>query len=294
MTSPTRRSIRFSDGSISLLEWSAPQGAPVLVFAHANGFNASTYTHLLEPLAGEFRVIALDMRGHGETALPTDSRLAAGWRVFRDDLLRLLDALVIRPDVLAGHSLGASAALMAAAARPDIAKALVLFEPVMVTDRIALAALTQRFLGHPEKVNPLYAMALKRRAQFKTREDAIKSFTGRGPFRTWPAEMVADYVAGGLLPDGDAFRLACDPKWEAASFATYPFRLAALGRRISIPVTILSGTEHSATAPEVLNDFIRRHGDTSALRIEGASHFLPMEHPDRFREEIRRAAGLAT
>ncbi len=110
MTAPTRRIVPFSDGSISLLEWKAGEDAPVLVFAHANGFNASTYIHLLAPLAGEFRVLALDMRGHGETTLPTDSRLAAGWRVFRDDLLRVLDALAIRPDVLAGHSLGASAA----------------------------------------------------------------------------------------------------------------------------------------------------------------------------------------
>jgi len=289
MTTPERRSVRLLDGAISFLEWQAAEGAPVLVFAHANGFNATTYIHLLEPLAGEFRVIAFDMRGHGETKLPTDSRLATRWRVFRDDLLSFLDALAIRPDVLAGHSLGASASLMAAASRKDLAKALVLFEPVMATDRAARAAALARFWGRPEKANPLYAPALKRRAQFASREDAVKSFTGRGPFRSWPAQMVADYVAGGLLPDGDGFRLACDPKWEAASYATYPFRLAALGSRIAAPVTILAGTEQSATAPEVLNDFIRRHGDTRALRIEGASHFLPMERPDLFLEEIRRA-----
>ncbi len=244
---------------------------------------------LLEPLAGEFRVIALDMRGHGETTLPSDSRLAAGWRVFRDDLLGFLDAASVRPDVLAGHSLGASTALMAAAARKDIAKALVLAEPVMASDRVALRAVLARLRGRPEKANPLYAMALKRRAQFKSRADAIKSFTGRGAFRTWPAEMVADYVAGGLLAEGDAFRLACDPKWEAASYATYPFRIAALGSRIESPVTILSGTVGSATTPYVLEEFARRQAKTRAVAIEGASHFLPMEHPDRLRDEIRRA-----
>ena len=289
MTAPIRRIVPFSDGSISLLEWEAPARAPTVVFAHANGFNASTYQHVLGPLAEEFRVIALDLRGHGETKLPTDSRLAAGWRVFRDDMLRVLDALTIRPDVLAGHSLGASTALLAAAARPDLARALVLFEPVMATDRVALAAAVARFRGHPEKVNPLYAAALKRRAQFKSREDAIKSFTGRGPFRTWPPQMVVDYVETGLAADGDGFRLACDPKWEAASYATYPFRMAALGSRIEVPVTILYGTVGSATAPTVLAEFARRHGRTRTMPIEGASHFLPMEHPDLVRAEIRRA-----
>ncbi len=292
MTSPVRRVLPFSDGNISLLEWTAAEDAPVLFFAHANGFNASTYIHLLAPLAGEFRILALDMRGHGETTLPTDSRRVAGWRVFRDDLLRVLGALAIRPTVLAGHSLGASAALLAAAAHQNIAGALVLAEPVMATDRTALAAAVARLRGRPETANPLYAPTLKRRAAFPSRADAIKSFTGRGAFKTWPAEMVADYVAGGLRPDGDAFRLACDPKWEAASYATYPFRMAALGGRIEIPVTILSGTEHSATAPSVLAEFARRQGKTRAIAIEGASHFLPMEHPERMRDEIRRSAGM--
>ncbi len=293
MNTAIRQTVRFLDSMISFLEWPASKEAPVLVFAHANGFNAATYRELLDPLAGEFRVIALDMRGHGETTLPTDSRLARGWRVFRDDLLGFLDGLAIRPDVLAGHSLGASAILLAAAARKDIARAIVVAEPVMATDRTALAAAFAALRGRPEGGNPLFAMALKRRKQFKSREDAIRSFTGRGPFRTWPDRMVADYVEGGLLPDGDAFRLACDPKWEAASFATYPFRMAALGSRIGVPVTILSGTENSATAQSVLTEFVRRHGNTRAVPIAGASHFLPMERRDEVRAEIRRAAALS-
>src|SRR5258707_13921638 len=122
MTSPIRRHIHFPDGNISLLEWEAPAGAPILVFSHANGFNASSYKSLLQPLARQFRIIAWDMRGDGETTLPTDARLLAGWRVFRDDLIRLLDKLAIRADVLAGHSLGATTSLLAAAARNDIAR----------------------------------------------------------------------------------------------------------------------------------------------------------------------------
>ena len=48
MTEPQRRSMPFDDGTISYLEWTdAPAGAPLLVFAHANGFNAFTYRSLL-------------------------------------------------------------------------------------------------------------------------------------------------------------------------------------------------------------------------------------------------------
>ncbi len=292
MTSPVRRQVPVSDGIISFLEWSAPAGAPVLVFSHANGFNASTYKTLLQPLAGRFRILAWDMRGHGETALPTDPRLLPGWRVFRDDLIRLLDALAIRADVLAGHSLGASASLLAAAARPAIARALVLAEPVMATDETALKAFVARQFGRAATVNPLAGMALKRRAEFASRADAMKRFTGRGAFATWPAQMVADYVETGLTPSGDGFRLACAPQWEAGAFSVFPFGMARLGSRIEAPVTMLTGTKGSATRDSVRDGFMRRHGHVRFVPVEGATHFLPMEHPDLVRAEILRAAGM--
>ncbi|HEY0106045.1 MAG TPA: alpha/beta hydrolase [Rhizomicrobium sp.] len=265
----------------------------MLIFSHANGFNASTYKSLLQPLSGEFRIIAPDMRGHGETTLPTDSGLLPGWRAYRDDLLALLDRLAVKPDVLAGHSLGASATLLAAATRPDIANALVLAEPVMATDATAWKAWVGRLLGRSDKVVPLVAMTLKRRDWFTSREDAAKGFVGRGAFRNWPAAMVADYVETGLTPEGDGFRLACRPQWEAANYAVYPFHMDRLGSLIPMAVTILTGTVHSAAAEPVLDGFVHRHGRTRLLPVEGASHFLPMEHPDLVRAEIRRAAGLS-
>jgi len=292
MTLPVRREVPFSDGKISFLEWEALPGAPVLVFSHANGFNASTYRALLQPLTGRFRIIAWDMRGHGETTLPLETARLRGWRVFRDDLIRQLDALAIRADVLAGHSLGATASLLAAAARPDIARALVLAEPVMASDLTALKAAIARPLGRSAKVNPLAGMALKRRAEFASREEAATRFTGRGAFATWPTEMVADYVESGVMPAGAAFRLSCPPHWEAGAFSVFPFRLAALGARIHVPVTILAGTKDSATRDAVRDGFMRRHGQVRFVAVEGATHFLPMEHPGLVRAEILRAAGM--
>ncbi len=293
MSLPVRRNVPLLDGFISFLEWIGPPGAPILIFSHANGFNASTYKTLLQPLSAEFRIIAPDLRGHGETTLVTDSRLLPGWRAYRDDLLALLDRLAIAPDVLAGHSLGASATLLAAAAKPDIGKALVLAEPVMATDQIAWKAWAGRLLGRSDKVVPLVAMTIKRRDSFKAREDAAKGFTGRGAFKTWPAQMVTDYVETGLVPAGDAFRLACRPQWEAANYAVYPFHMDRLGSRVTVPISVLVGTVGSATADPVLQGFMRRHGKTRLVPVGGASHFLPMEFPDLFRAEIRRAAGLS-
>src|SRR5262249_53355178 len=133
-------------------------------------------------------------------------------------------------------------------------------------------------------------MTLKRRARFTSREQATSGFRGRGIFKRWPDQVVADYVEGGTIPDGDGFRLACDPAWEAEFYATYRFRLAAEASRVNVPVTVLAGTEQSATDPKVLANFLRRTPSATAKEIPGTSHFLPMEEPDIVREAIRAMA----
>src|SRR5215469_8567908 len=125
-----RRNLPLSDGAVSYLEWEGPRGAPLLVFLHANGFNAETYVSILGPLATQFRIIAPDLRGHGSTTLTANPR-KGNWTIFRDDLIAFVDKLGLRPQVLAGHSMGATASLLAAGKRRDIAEALVLAEPVL-------------------------------------------------------------------------------------------------------------------------------------------------------------------
>jgi pimeloyl-ACP methyl ester carboxylesterase len=99
-------------------------------------------------------------------------------------------------------------------------------------------------------------------------------------------------VETALILDGDGFRLACAPEWEAASYADYPLRLGRLGSRIVLPVTVLRGSVESSTSKSVLKQFARKHGHTRVVQVDGATHFLPMERPEVLRAEICRAAGL--
>jgi len=289
MGEPQRKTLTLSDGNVSYLEWNAVGDAPLLMFLHANGFNALTYRTLLSPLAGDFRIIAPDQRAHGLTTLSTQ-RSRPRWALYRDDLILIVAALGVRPAILAGHSLGATVSLLAAAKQPDLARGLVLAEPVMQPQRYAVSAMVLRKLGLAERYLPRVGMTLKRRARFTSRDQAASGFRGRGIFKRWPDQVVTDYVEGGTIPDGDGFRLACDPAWEAEFYATYRFRLAAEASRVKVPVAILTGTEESATDPNVLANFLRRTPNATAKEIPGTSHFLPMEEPDIVRGAIRAMA----
>ena len=133
-----RRAVAVPGGTIAGLEF-GPADRPLdILFLHANGFNAGTYADILSPLGDQLRILAVDQRGHGRTTLPADPEAHDAWLVFRDDLLALLDALGETPRVMAGHSMGGTVSLHAAAERADAAERLVLFVPVVMTlERVA-------------------------------------------------------------------------------------------------------------------------------------------------------------
>jgi pimeloyl-ACP methyl ester carboxylesterase len=293
-TVPERKSFDFPDGRISFLEWNGSPGAPVLLFAHANGFNAFTYRSILAPLAGVFRIVAFDMRGHGLTTLPTEPQHIRGWKIYRDDLLNVLAQLRDVDVVLAGHSLGASVSLMAAAEKPRNVKAVVLAEPVLPTLATAFRALAARTLGCEEQMLPRVGPARRRRRAFASREQAVAGFRGRGAFKTWPDDQVlADYIEGGTITDGQGVRLACAPDWEAANFAVFPFGLASLAGQFAGPLTILQAEHHSSAAQSALQTLQQAKPDTRVRCVDGTTHFLPMERPEVLREEIVATAARA-
>ncbi len=284
---PQRHRIEFDDGTQSYLEWAGPgEGAPVVHFAHANGFNAYTYHRLLAPLAARARVLAIDMRGHGETGLPADPARHKGWTVYRDDLIRFLERKAERPVILAGHSMGGLSSLLVAEARPDLVEALVLVDPVIFPRTMYWRlAMGRRFGLSP---SPMVEAALKRRAVWPDRPTMVRAYKGRGAFATWPEETIADYVAGGTQDRADgSIELACAPAWEAANFATAAEH-SPWGRltRVACPVRILRGTERSTCPAAVAQALAARIPACTERAVAGASHFLPMEFPALIRGEI--------
>ncbi|HZV83677.1 MAG TPA: alpha/beta hydrolase [Brevundimonas sp.] len=289
--SPPRRfrlpvSNRWGAGELSVLDFGDAARPVDLVFVHANGFNALTYRSLLTPLSGSMRVWAPDLRGHGATSLPADPRGRRGWDDHRDDLISLLDALDGPPVVFAGHSMGATSALLAAAQRPDRVAGLVLFDPV-IWSRLAVAAFRLPLLDRLASRIPLVRSALRRRSVFDSREQALKAYAGRGAFRGWPEVMLADYLTDGLIETPEGFVLACDPAWEASNYAAQshdPWRaLRALDR----PVRILKGgagsTCHVPERPRGLPH-------VTVETVPAGTHFFPMLQAGIARDALFDAA----
>jgi pimeloyl-ACP methyl ester carboxylesterase len=265
-----------------------PPGRPAdIVLSHANGFNGRTYHSILQPLARDLRILALDLRGHGASALPTVVEGRQGWIEFRDDLLALLAEACEAPVVLAGHSMGGTTSLLAAAAEPQRVRALALFDPVAVPVQAQADAAT---MG----ASPLAQGALRRRAAFPSRAAAFEAYRGRGGFKTWSDAQLADYVEAGFAetPGGEV-TLTCAPAWESSNFRTHNYDVWKAFFESRCPVRVLRAAEGSTFNVE------GRDADLAALAprvtvetIPDTTHFLPMERPDLVRGALAACAAL--
>lgn len=96
---------------------------PVLVFSNSLGTDFRIWDKVAERLAGTYRIIRYDKRGHGlsdATPAPYSMRDHVG------DLAALLDTLGVHAAAIVGLSVGGVIAQGLAATRPDLVSALVL------------------------------------------------------------------------------------------------------------------------------------------------------------------------
>lgn len=269
-------------GAIAALDL-GPASRPVdVIFSHANGFNGRTYRSILSPLAGSLRILAIDLRGHGATTLPATIEGREGWPQFRDDLLALMAAVAEGPVVLAGHSMGGTSSLLAAAAAPDRVRALALFDPVVMTPD-----------AETMHDNPLAAGAERRRATFPSKAAVVAAYTGKGAFRTWSPEQLADYVEAGFRDtETGEVTLTCTPAWEASNFRTHNYDAWAAFRESRCPIRILRAEAASTFRLEGIEAELAATGRIAIATVPGTSHFLPMERPDLVRSTLVEAAQL--
>jgi pimeloyl-ACP methyl ester carboxylesterase len=119
----TRRVLRADDG-VDISYVVIPGSEPAAVILHGLAGSGREFVSTARALSGR-KIILVDQRGHGwSTRLPSDTSRAA----FVGDVVSVMDREASSPVHLIGHSMGAHTAMLAAVARPDLVRTLVLLE----------------------------------------------------------------------------------------------------------------------------------------------------------------------
>lgn len=278
---PVERRFQATGAALAYFEWAGQPDAPALLLVHATGFHARVWDRLVQALPEEWRVLAVELRGHGRSSKdgPFDR-----WEYYAEDLIELIDHLNLAGAVAAGHSMGGWAVCYAALARPRAFRHLVLIDPVINAPE---------FYGvnrYPDMKGPQDHPASRRRNAWVGWQALYDRLKDREPYALWQPQVLEDYCRHGLLPDpsGEGWVLACPPLVEAAVYLN-SWRANLHGRlgRIAAPVTLLRarrrqlpklGQTDYAGSPtwEHLAAEFRQAED---VYLPDYTHFLPMQNP---------------
>ena len=280
---PTASTARVRGYSLRVWEWpggAAPAQSALLV--HATGFHSRTWDDVVRLLPDDWRIFALDMRGHGGSQAPTSPE-EASWREMAADLVDWLAQRDLRDVAAVGHSMGGTVCTVAAANTERISS-LTLVDPVLVNPSGPMP---------PTPPDGLAIAARKRRRIWSSPQEMAASLSGRGAFTHWPQSAVERYVRYGLKPTSllGEWELACDPEVEAWCFehapTTDPWPEMA---QASQPTLILrAGAETGHGSPTGQNAAAVFPNAFEEV-IEDSDHFIPMRRPDAVAEAIQTAA----
>ncbi len=286
----TRRfELDVEGGSLSVLHIPNP-GAPRLLFAHANGFNASSYRQFLSRLAEGFEIVAPDTRGHGLSQVPVDPKALRDWHGFARDLAHVAASMDERPTFFAAHSMGSVSGILAAAHHGLKVQAMALIEPIFmpfwfyVVPHIPGGAWLYQY-------NPMSNGARGRRADWPSRTAILESYREKRLFKHFAPGALEDYLETGVIDmDDGSCRLACDPHWEAAIFASHGHNPWTALRQLACPVSVIRSVRPGSTVYPVWR--IRRHG--ISVDETQAGHLAPMEQPDEMARWVFDQSGERT
>ena len=243
---------------------------PDLLVCHATGFHGLAYRPLAQCLAEEFRVWALDFRGHGCSGPAPGDDYA--WSGMGADVAACAAAIGSERLYGFGHSMGGAALLLAERSLPDTFAKLFLYEPIVLP----------RGFFDGAGANPLAAGARNRREVFNSRAEALARYSNRSPLAVMRADALAAYVEGGFvdLPDGRV-RLACSAETEARTFEASGGLPTEEASSISVPATVAAGTVVAAVSnPGVFGPAIAEALPQGRFRsFENLGHFGPLEAP---------------
>jgi pimeloyl-ACP methyl ester carboxylesterase len=227
-------------------DWPQPNRPPLLLL-HGFSQRASWWDAIARELQRDFRVLALDQRGHGDSAW-SSAYPSESWVT---DITAFVDALQLAPVTLVGHSMGGVHACAYAALHPDAVTRLVIVD-IGPPD-------PARWRGGAGRYEPAQVWYAIRQTLRHRRAD----------LRLRLRHLLRDYDPRLRLPARDA----------AAEWANLA--------RIPCPTLIVRGAESQALKQDTARQMLRVLPQGTLVEIADAGHLIHWEQPERLIAALR-------
>ncbi len=250
-----------------------PGGEVPLVLLHGITDNALTWVPVLERIDPRCRVVAVDLRGHGESDKPdafydTES--------YADDVRHLIDQVFGEPALVLGHSLGGVVAVQVGVTAPDKVRGLFLEDPPLYFVNNLNEIYQMLFQGMVMMATTLQDGSRSRADWFKIMAEAPDPYSGKPGIETMGEAKINLRLdsLGMMRPKALEDGLAGSLKWDTAQVLS----------GLKAPVTVMTGdpTLGAVMTPEEVAHMREAVAQTRPLPVDGVGHLIHDQKPDEW------------
>jgi pimeloyl-ACP methyl ester carboxylesterase len=269
---PPSQFVHLTDGARAHVRDRGPRNAPVLVLIHGNQLSLFTWEPWASRLDDTFRVVTMDLPGHGLTgAVPSGDYTQKGMVEF---VKAVADQLGLGPFIIGGHSMGGGIAVRFAEIYPHSVTRLVLIDAVGMPSK-------------PPDPQPWVFRAL--------RAPVLNQLL----LHITPRSMVAQTLNDLIVRKSKITNQIIDQTWDFARMSgTRRVTLARYGLprnsyimdhigQVKAPTLILWGEEDRDIPVADAHGFAKAIPGSKLIAYPGIGHFPQDEIPDQSATDVR-------
>ncbi len=254
-------------------EWGKADGPPI-VFIHAWSQNHLCWAKQYESdLAGEFRIVAFDLRGHGMSEAPLESEHYTDGELWANDLAATIDHLQLERPVLVGWSYGAFviADYVRAHGQHRIAAINLVGGAAKLGEAAFGTLIGPGFLDHFADL---------------TADDLPSNISG---MRAFVKGLMARPLPPEELETALAWSIVVPPRIRA-NLAARELDIDDVLHVLEAPLLVSHGREDTATLPAMAEHVLASCPTAEASWYDDVGHAPHLEEPERFNRELTALA----
>lgn len=237
------------------------QGDTTVFLLHGVTANHRVWEPIQKELSKQYHVIAIDQRGHGNSAKPKRGYTAED---YSDDIQSLVQTLSGRgKTVLVGHSLGSRNSIAAAARYPDVIDGIVAIDFTPFIEDEVFDTLENRVNAGDQSFGSI---------------DQIESYL-QNRYQLMPQEAVRRRAEYGYQIVGSEYRALADPSAMQQTIVGLRADLGEYMTKLSAPAVIVRGAESVLVTEHAFAKTQALRPDLNYKTVANADHYVPEEQP---------------
>ena len=245
-------------------------GKPPMLFVHGGAAHAHWFDFVVADFVPDYRVLSLDLRGHGDSEWADPPRYT--FHEYAADVDAFAKALDLRDFVLIGHSMGGMVSLLYTATYPGRVSRLVVVDTIM--------------LMPAERVTKMHEFGKRPARPYATQQDLLERYRLEPAGPQYARPEVVRHMA---LHAG---RKNAEGRWQHKAdrrvYASFErIEGVPLWGKVKIPALVIKGEHSKRFLPKALAEVRANAPQVQHAEVPASDHHITLDNPQGFVEVVK-------